>query len=207
MGVGAGRGGRLHAARAASAPDRLHRAHEVAVRDVARHDDAPLGVLAADLVGPRRLDDVRDVSERHRPAAGQADRRRPERLERLPRLRGQAHHDLDDPLAVQDLAHDATVQGGLQRRGEASGLQPELRRGVPAHADDELRHEDLRLHGHVHDPWDLDHRATRLLGGGAEHGQVGAEDLHGHLGSDARQHVVQPVADGLPHAHGDARET
>jgi hypothetical protein len=93
----------------------------------------------------------------------------------------------------------------LHDLGELAGAEAVARDRGTVEGQGQLGDVDLLLDGQVHDAGDAFHHRLDLLGGGAESGQVVAEDLDGDAGPGARQHVVDSVGDGAAQRRDDTR--
>ena len=116
---------------------------------VGEHDDAPLAVLAQDLVGPVGLAHVGDLAHRD-PARGRLDQQIAQALRGAP-LVLQPQHDVEAPVAVDHARDDAAVGQALELLGDRRGLQAVERGALVVDDDLELRNAHLLLDLQVDD--------------------------------------------------------
>ena len=173
--------------------DRGHVALAVAV---AEHGDAPLRVLALDLVGTVAFLDRRQHAERHMPGR----RRDQEIAEPGGRavLVGEAHDHVEAAVALDDLRHPPAVRQRLQRLVDRGRRHPVERRALVVQMDADLRDQDLLLDLQVDQAGDAGEPFAHRLRQPAQRVEVFAVDLQRDLRPHAREHVVEPVRDRLP---------
>ena len=120
--------------------DRRHVAPAVAV---GLHDDAPLAVLAQDLVGAVAFLDLGQQPQRH-----EALRRRDQQiLQARGRavLVGKAHDDIEAAVALDDLRDDAAVREAFERLGQRRRRDAVERGALVVGRHLELRDQHLLL--------------------------------------------------------------
>ena len=164
---------------------------------VGQHDHAALAVLPEDLVRAVGFDDVCDLAHRY-PSGGRLDQQIAQPL-RGSALVLEPQDHVEAPVAVHDTRNDAAVGEPFELLGHGRGLKS-VERGAPVIDDDfELRDAHLLFDLQVDHARNGRELLAELLRQGADGVEILAEDLEGNLRAHARQHVVQPVRDGLAH--------
>ena len=164
---------------------------------VGQNEDAPLGVLARDLVRPVVLDDAGECRKCNG-AGGRLDLEVAQALRRAVAI-DDAQDDVVPPASLDDLGDDAAVDKAAQRLCNGGGCDAMRVGGIIVYGDLHLRDAHLALDRDVDEPWDGLEPRFHLLGQRAQRIEVVAEDLERDLRTHARQHMVEPVRDRLAH--------
>src|SRR6266516_2658234 len=178
---------------------RRDRGHVAATVTVAIHDDAAARALTLNLVGTVRFRDLgkhaeRDVTRwRSNQEITQSCRRAV--------LVGEAYHNVEAAVAVDDLRYSSTIRKGVQRLCHRGWCQPVKRGAFIVHLYAQLRDEHLFFDLEI--DYARHHREllARGLGETTKRFQVVAENLQDDLRTHPRLQVIQPMADRL--ADGD----
>ena len=175
---------------------------------VGQHDDTALAVFAQDLVGAVAFPHLGDVAHGH-PAIGRLQQQVAQAL------RGalsvvEAQHDVKAARAVHQLGDDAAVGESLQLLGDRLRLQAVEGGPRVVDHDFELRDAHLLFDLQVGQAVDFRETAAEVLGERAQRIEILAEEFDDDLRPHAREHVIEPVRDGLAdierdRQHGKAR--
>ena len=176
-------------------------ARHVRAVGIGEHGNAPAAVLALDLVGSVGLDDLRHGRQRDA-AGGALDQHLAQRARAAVGI-AQAQDDIEALRLVDDLRDDAAVGQRLERFRDALGVEPVACRLVVVDAHLQLRDAHLLFGLQVDDAGDRLEARFQVGGKAAQRVVVVAVDLERDLRAHTRQHVIEPVGDGL--ADGDAR--
>ena len=162
---------------------------------IGEHDRAPLAVLAQDLIGAVAFPDLRDVADRH-PAIGRLKKQIAEPLRGAPGV-VEAHHDVETARAVHQLRDHPAVRQALEMLGHSLGLQAVERSTRVVDDDIELGNAHLLLDLQVCETRNARQTPPKGFRQHTQCIEVLAEELDGDLGPHAREHMVEPVRDGL----------
>ena len=115
----------------------------------------------------------------------------------------QAHHQTESPVALHDLGHLLAFNQTLQGRENLGHGHAILRCRRVIDPDRDLRGQHLLFYFQIGQPGNGGQSPPQHLGLPSQGIQIVAKQLDGDLGTHAREHVVDPVRNGL--ANGNSR--
>ena len=158
---------------------------------IGRQHNAPLAVVAADLIGAVALFYRRHRRQRH-PPRGRLDHDLRKALHRSRGFR-QPHYQGKTPAAVNNLRNLFALDQARQHRQYLRRRNTVLRRLGVINAHLDLRRKHLLLDFQVRQPRDAGELAAQHLRLPAQGIQVFAEKFDGDLRTHARKHMVDAV--------------
>ena len=186
----AGRERHLSHSRFDSARDRA----QVCARDVQRHVDPTLTVLALDFIWRGHDADIGHVAQPHRRAGGRLDHHVGKRMDIAAHLGFAPQRHVKRLLVTVDFTH--LLPGDQRLR-----LSPHFARGKAERgkiggpgADLDLRHQHLLLDLEIGNPVDRRHLDADTFGRGTKLDLIGTEDTNDHCRARAAQHFLDALA-------------